>query len=238
MSVLEVLDRVATTLETARYGLADLTSPDPGRQLSGLRNLVVFGRAVTNVLQNLRGVAPDFDAWYQPWVQEMRDDPLLRYFYTLRSEILKKGSLQTARSVYISSFSLPTDLRRFGPPPPGATGFFIGDANGGTGWHVRLPDGTEEAYYVSLPADIGTISIVLSDPPSPHLGRPLPRLSADHLASLYCQYLERLTTEARAHFLGASEETSAPSGLGTRVKPRSCALRWRPLIWRVRNCSS
>ncbi len=201
--MLDVFDRVAATLQTARYGLEDLTSPDPGRQLSGLRNLVVFGRAVTNVLQNLRGVAPDFDQWYGPKVQEMRDDPLLRYFYALRSEILKKGSLQTSRSVYISSFSPATDLRRFGPPPPGATGFFIGDANGGTGWHVRLPDGTQETYYVSLPADIGTISIVLSDPPSAHLGRPLPQLSAHRLASLYYQYLEQLTKDARAHFLGA-----------------------------------
>ena len=53
----------------------------------------VFGRAVTNVLQHLRSFDPydegAFDRWYEPWVTEMRTDPLLRYFYELRSAFLK-----------------------------------------------------------------------------------------------------------------------------------------------------
>jgi hypothetical protein len=64
--------------------------------MPGLRNLIVFGRAVTNILQNLRSVvgAKTFDEWYMPLQEEMRDDELLKYFYELRTEILKEGSLQ------------------------------------------------------------------------------------------------------------------------------------------------
>ena len=49
-----VLRDAEATLETARLGLADLTGPDARRYMPGLRAVVTFGRAVTNVLQNLR----------------------------------------------------------------------------------------------------------------------------------------------------------------------------------------
>lgn len=51
----DVLRRVSETLAVARSGLADMRS-GPMKRLVGLRNLVVFGRAVTNVLQNLRSI--------------------------------------------------------------------------------------------------------------------------------------------------------------------------------------
>jgi len=44
----------------------------------------------------------------------------------------------------------------FGPQPPGATSFFIGDELGGTGWEVSQPDGSTEKYYIDLPEEIGT----------------------------------------------------------------------------------
>ena len=45
----------------------------------------------------------------------------------------------------------------FGPQPPGATSFFIGDELGGTGWEVPQPDGsTEKVLYFDLPEEIGT----------------------------------------------------------------------------------
>jgi hypothetical protein len=38
------------------------------------------------------------DAWYQPRVERMRADPIMTYFYKLRSEILKEEALQTGAS--------------------------------------------------------------------------------------------------------------------------------------------
>ena len=57
----EILSKVRDMLDTAKFGLADLVGDDPGRSLAGLMNVATFGRAVTNVLQNLRSVTPDFD---------------------------------------------------------------------------------------------------------------------------------------------------------------------------------
>ncbi len=57
------------------------------------RLLVEFGRAVTNVLQNIRTYDRDrFDRWYEPIQKQMASDPLLKHFYKIRSEILKEGS--------------------------------------------------------------------------------------------------------------------------------------------------
>ena len=37
-----------------------------------MHNVVVYGRAVTNVLQNLRNRAQGFDDWYEPWQTETK----------------------------------------------------------------------------------------------------------------------------------------------------------------------
>ena len=61
--------------------------------------MVVFGRSVTNVLQTLRSVDREgFDRWYLPYRKQMEDDALLRYFYRLRSIILKEVGRRRVRS--------------------------------------------------------------------------------------------------------------------------------------------
>ena len=79
-----ILQRTEETLYTAMLGLKALESSDPRERMAGLRNLIVFGRAVTNVLQNLRSVEPEFESWYSSYGSEMSVDPLMRFFYTLR----------------------------------------------------------------------------------------------------------------------------------------------------------
>lgn len=151
-SVEAILRATDETLQSAEWGLADLLGQDPRRRMSGLRNLVVFGRAVTNALQNLRtAVGPDrFDAWYSARQEEMRTDELMRYFYVLRSQILKEGSVGEVRmslSMSATGTELMTVMQQ--KPPPGAKGFFIGDHLGGSGWHVELPDGTTTTYFLA-----------------------------------------------------------------------------------------
>ncbi len=139
------------TLRTAELALEDLDrAPNNERRVAALRNVIVMGRSVTNVLQNLRSKAQGFDAWYTPWRQQMSQDPLMKYIYNLRSEILKEGKDRTVRNVHIISFRPSVDLP---PTPPNARGFFIGDENNGTGWEVQLEDGTIQKIYVELPAD-------------------------------------------------------------------------------------
>ena len=95
----EILKRTWDMLETARLGASVATdNPDPRHRISGVRNVIVFGRAVTNVLQNLRATELTFDAWYAPVVQRMETDPLMRFLYELRTRILKQGEMPTSSS--------------------------------------------------------------------------------------------------------------------------------------------
>lgn len=149
-----ILQRVEDTLETARHGLSDLLNPSRSRRNTGLRNLITFGRSVSFVIQNLRGVEGlNFDAWYQPHQDAMKADPLMRYFVDARNELEKQGRLSVATSAHVRSFS-SSDMQKFGRPPVGAKAFFIGDHLGGSGWEVELADGTTEKYYVELPSSI------------------------------------------------------------------------------------
>jgi hypothetical protein len=173
-STRETLARVKETLDTAKLGLRDVVEGGPSRRLGGLRNLIVFGRAVTNVLQNLRSSEPSFDTWYQPYVNEMRDDPLLRYFYVVRSEILKEGKLRTSNKLHIKRFEFPKDMQRPGLPPAGAGAFFMGDQSGGSGWEIRLPSGDIEKFYVDIPGDIASSEVHLPEAPATHRGIIIP----------------------------------------------------------------
>ncbi len=196
----EVLQRAKDTLATAKLGLRDVVQGGPERRLGGLRNLVVFGRAVTNVLQNLRSLEAEFDVWYAPYVAEMKDDPLLRYFYLLRSEILKEGTLRTGSSMHIRQFNFPKDMQRLGPPPPGAGAFFMGDQAGGSGWEIPGESGEVEKFYVDIPGDIATFEVHLPDAPATHRGKPIADKQIQTLAQLYFDYLSTMVDSARKKF--------------------------------------
>lgn len=196
-----IFERVDETLEIARAGARDVAGRDAARRIPGLLNVAVFGRAVTNKLQSLRSVAKDFDEWYAPKVAEMRADPLCAFFYRLRTDGLKRTvRLPTDQRFFVKHFEFPKDMARLGPPPPGAANFFMGDRTGGSGWIVRLHDGTEERFYVDLPDDIAVGEMIIIDPPKKHLGAEVQDVSAAHLCRLYVDYLTGIVREARARF--------------------------------------
>jgi hypothetical protein len=196
----KVLKALQETLDTAEFGYVMFTKGSHPQKLLGLRNFVVFGRAVTNVLQNLKSVEPEFEEWYKKYRDEMQADPLMRYFYNLRSEILKEGKLNVGVGVHIKQLSLPYDMHRFGCPPPNAKSFFIGDNVGGTGWVIQLPNGSEEKYYVDLPTDIGLVKFVFPDPPESYMGQSIVNKSVERLSWLYLNYLKQLVNLAKEKF--------------------------------------
>lgn len=210
-----VLQRVDETLETAQLGLSDLLDTSRSRRMSRLRNLIAFGRSVTFVLQNLRSVVGrDFDAWYEPHQQSMKNDPLMRYFVEARNELEKQGKLSVSTSAHISSFS-PGDITKFGRPPAGATTFFIGDQLGGCGWEVELADGSIEKYYVELPTSIGEVKQHFSNLPEA-IAPELKGATIEYLSQRYIERLASLVIGAREHFLGSSpprEQKKRPSHL-------------------------
>lgn len=195
----DILRRVRETLETAQHGLLDMKR-DPARRQSGLRNLVVFGRAVTNVLQNLRSTEKSFDEWYQRYVEEMKADPLMKFFYELRTRILKRGDLAVGNYAHINKFELPRDFAKFGPPPKNAKGFFIGDQSGGAGWEVEVQQGVVEKYYVGLPGDVGVAGLYFHDAPGLNDASSPSDKDVVTLSEKYVRYLEGLVTAAEKAF--------------------------------------
>ena len=87
-TISEILSNATDTLVTAQLGLEAMRSEGPrDRWYAGLRNVVVFGRSVTFVLQNLRSIEPKFEAWYQPYVLKMSSDELMSFLKELRNEV-------------------------------------------------------------------------------------------------------------------------------------------------------
>jgi hypothetical protein len=112
-------------LRLVDLGLEDVQGHDQDRVILGFFCIAVFGRAVTNAMQNLRTFdKAAFDEWYAPWQLEMRGDSLCRYFYELRSKILKnidplvgfvlaawgEGS-PTVGTIVIDDVDVPTEHR-------------------------------------------------------------------------------------------------------------------------------
>lgn len=131
----------------------------------------------------------------------MEGDPLLRYFYKMRSETLKLGGPDIASSTHIAYLNTADLEPLMAAPPAGAESFFIGDNRGGSGWLVRLPDGSIEKHYVTLPPAVGVhTALLLPNPPTEHLGVPITEASAAVLARMYFRYIENLVAEAAVEF--------------------------------------
>ena len=80
---------------------------------------------MTNVLQNLRSTEPSFDTWYKSVQEQLAADPLMKFFYELRTRILKQGDSGVGGYAHIKSFQFPLDMKKFGPPPPNAKNFSL-----------------------------------------------------------------------------------------------------------------
>ncbi len=204
-TIRSILKDTGDTLETAEYGLQDLTGDIVERRLPGLRNLVVFGRAVTNVLQRLRGKVQDFDKWYAKYTVEMKSDPLMKYFYNLRSEIIKEGTVKTSWRTQFKDLDLQINSKRVRvnsksfKSPPNAKNFFV-DGVGRSGWDVQLPDGSIEKYYIKLPSNAITISLNFKNPPRSHLGKEIEDSSTKSLSTMYIDYLHKMVDDAKNTF--------------------------------------
>lgn len=107
ISLAQMIQQIEMTLNTMKMGI-DLyknNQNDRSQKDAGLRNAVVFGRAVTNSLQKLRGTElgkSEFDSWYRPWQTKLKEDEGFRFLYKLRSQILKEGILETSSEVHIN----------------------------------------------------------------------------------------------------------------------------------------
>lgn len=89
----QTVTRAGTMLRMVEQGLRDMQETDQDRILSGFLGVVVFGRSMTLVMQNLRSHDREaFNSWYAPWQEEMKDDSLMRYFCDLRTMVIHQDA--------------------------------------------------------------------------------------------------------------------------------------------------
>jgi hypothetical protein len=89
----QTVTRAGTMLRMVQQGLRDMQETGQDRILLGFLGVVVFGRSMTFVMQNLRDHDEDaFDSWYAPWRKEMKDDPLMLYFCDLRTKVIHRDA--------------------------------------------------------------------------------------------------------------------------------------------------
>lgn len=196
----EIFSRIDETMAVARLGYEDLTGESRQRRMVGLRNLIVFGRSVTFVIQNLKSAVGEtrFDEWYMPIQEELKADPVMKYFVTLRNDLEKKGRLPVAVSAHIHRLSFE-DLNKL-PRPPGATSLFIGDSQGGSGWEIEFADGSKERYYIELPASVAEVRQYFHELPVPD-DHELKNRSIQDLAHYFLMRLDKVVESARLEFL-------------------------------------
>jgi hypothetical protein len=214
-NIFENLKRAIDNLE--KMGI-ELDNPPPGQHRKLIGQIIVDGRAITNVLQNLRGKVQNFDKWYAPYVFEMQNDELLRFFYKVRSDILKKGDDHIEkRSGRIDSrrhFMSISDkgieiqmlkpngryLHEVIPKPTNAKSAFMLDSEGGCGWIVEKENGTETKQYVRVPNGMCIATFKFRQAPITHLGKDISILHGEEMCKLYIIYLSAMVRDALNKF--------------------------------------
>ena len=198
-SIEKIFHNLDSVFMTANFGLNLLLNGDPTAVPTGVRNVLTFGRTLTNTLQRLRSHISNFDEWYVPYMEQMEKDPLMKYLYNLRNNVVKEGKMPLSTKTIITE--LNSNMLRSLPKPPNATSFFIGDSNGGSGWEIILPSGIKEKFYINLPWDTVRTSIHFANIPEIHLGKNVPNITVSEACDLYLQYLKYLVDEAKDKFL-------------------------------------
>lgn len=166
--------RARSTLMTVQTALNAVLNPgDLHVRVAGIEQIVVFGRAITNVLQNIRGHNREgFDEWYGPWQEEMKADPLCLFFYKARSVLLKEGKLDYGMRTVRLKNGVPLET----PGPP-----------------VIVHTFTEPEPPVA-------VWILFIHPPEEHLGRNIRGQPVEAICRMYVEYLQRMVSDAANHF--------------------------------------
>ena len=190
-SVSELLESADDLLVNAQSGLNDVLRGSGDRRVPGLWNLMVFGRAFLMLLAQLRRRHPGFDDWYEQNWRGMMQDPQMRDFEQLRSELLK----ESRPGGNITGLKVRSAGKAYGAPPRFARAFFTGDRLGGTGWEVVLPDGTVQKYYVLLSSKVCPESFRFRSE-----GVPNGSAAIEDLSTRYMEHLTAMMQTAREYF--------------------------------------
>lgn len=191
-----VLQTMKHTIALLEITIADLRTKDPKRRQIAITNILTFGITVLDTAPRLMG----WKDWFATYYENNPDDGLLEYMRELRRTAVHEGELAVAAGVTFHNM-YSGDVRAImnRHRPPGATDIFIGDALGGSGWFVPMPDGSKQHYYVELPEHFGsshvTIEMFFINPPEAFKGEQL-----GETAARFVSYLKNMVEAASLHW--------------------------------------
>lgn len=195
-------------------GLFDLIqSEDRARQVKGVMDVATYGRAVTTALCHIK----TFDEsgwmnWWTPRAAELDADDLCRFFKTMRTIVLKDGTLPVWETNRLEGPDVgpPMTFDALGStgPLPGAPSLQYSDYFKSSHIETRVL-GKRVQTYVPLPTKQSGRMLLLADPPTEHNGGAIVDTSAQMLCTLYVAYLANLVRDAIAHFPPPSCSSSA-----------------------------
>lgn len=211
--VASVFGKIDSTFRVLSLALDMMASHHGGQKDMGLRNVLILGRSVTFILQNLRGKVEDFERFYEPIESRLRQSELMGFFKDARNHLEKRGDVPRSVMVKIDRLDPMSFEKLTHSRPPDATRYFIGDALGGSGWEIPSPDGDYIKLYVELPETVGSVQVMsggeLLDKYPSIKGREL-----HELAQEYVDNLRDIVHEARKCFLGDDQYQQKPSVKG------------------------
>lgn len=204
----DILNSLQSKMNKVKQIPMALKSGPTVNKTMNLANLLIWSRIVINETENLRSIdRTKFEKWYAPYRMNLfgihgsiDPDPLLNYFIEARNELEHRGTLNVRRVTNIKHLTLPQDALKYGPPPPGAKSFFIGDELGGSGWIVESADGEKTKFYVEFSRDQVETSLLPHTHPAKHLGEDVKGKSIEELAEMYVRYLNRMVQSALSEF--------------------------------------
>jgi len=194
MMTFQILYQVDKALERTETGLL---MAKMGNYSQGMYDLVIHGRSITNILQTLRGTEPDFDSWYIPFREEMAKDELMKFFYKLRSMMLKEG----ISPVHVEHSFVQADVEKLfshsRKRPPNTIRVVIGSNE--SYCEVRKDDGSIEKVPIKDKMPV-RFTQRFHNAPRTHMGEDIEGESALQMAERYVKYLRFLVSEAHRRF--------------------------------------
>lgn len=203
----EILKSLQGKVSMVKQILTGLRNGPVPLKTTNFTNLLIWSRILINETENLKSCdRKKFEGWYAQYRRELfgdgshGPDPLLDYFIQARNQLEHQGIIKVGWSINIHHLNIPGDLLKYGPAPPGARGFFLGDQLGGIGWLVDLPNGSQAKYYVNLPKEFVESSLLPHNPLLTHLMNNVQNTSVESLAEYYVRYIEEMVTSAGREF--------------------------------------
>jgi len=194
MRTFQILHNVDLMLRRAEQGLLMARM---GNYNLGMYDVVIHGRSVTFVLQKLKSMEPEFEAWYASYQKEMRNDEMLKFFHDLRNKMNKEG----ISPVHIEHSFMQQDVEKLvshsRKRPPNTIKVVIGSNE--SYYEVRKDDGSIEKVPINDRMPI-RFTQKFQNAPTTHLGESIEGETAFQMAERYVKYLRNVVSEAHRRF--------------------------------------